>query len=817
MTVTREKKTTQLLRGEQIYQSKAMRGLGRMEELEKKTERERRPYREGVGLCIERARLYTQASRQAEGEPMVLRRAKCLSAVLDKMTIYILPHERIVGNSASKPDSIITYPELWWRWLDKAIENEYKILLPDETERKELHEIHKYWRNQAVHGMERSLLSEQVLPYWYYTNHGVISWIHGGRTGVPNYEKVFKLGLNGIIDEAKLRLKAIDADPVTYLNAREYLEQKRFLQAAIISLEAGVRFGKRFAQKAEAMAKVETHAGRKKELEEIAEICNRVPGEPPRTLHEALQCYWFITLITRILDLQTPGLGDRFDQNMYPFYRKDTEEKRITRGQAQELVEHVWLKMNEEGQLVPPAQGAGGFTLMTARVLDIGGQTAEGNDATNDMSYIVLDACKSIRLAQPAVAVRLHRNSPEEFLLAVIDVHQAGAAGLISLFNDEMMVPYLMGFGIPVQDARSYTTEGCMRWIIPGKAMGMRALGGYFCLLKCLEYALNQGMDKFSGKRWGCATPDPHTFESIDDVIRAYLDQVRFFFEKHVAIYNMVDVLDEEYLPQPFLSALMDGCIEKGRDCRKYKYFPNTIIQPNGQINVVNSLAAMKKLVFAEKRVSMAELLDALKNNWEGKEDLRRMFITQAPKFGNDDDYVDLLARDVALKTTQVFRSFKNIWGGSFLEDGTGGSTYFAYSGLTGATPDGRKDRDLFNDGTISPVIGTDKKGPTAVLRSVAKIDHVRTFTQLLNQKFLPEFFRGENRAKFVSYLRTWVGLGIHHVQFNVMDADTLRDAQLHPERYGDLVVRVAGFSAYFVDLEKELQEQIIDRTELTL
>jgi pyruvate-formate lyase len=345
--------------------------------------------------------------------------------------------------------------------------------------------------------------------------------------------------------------------------------------------------------------------------------------------------------------------------------------------------------------------------------------------------------------------------------------------------------------------------------------MGMRALGGSIALPKCLEYALNQGKDEkfFGGKQIGYPTPDPLTFTSIEDVIEAYLTQLRFFLGKLVTIYNLVDVLDGERLPQPLLSSFLDGCIENGKDCREYKYFPNTIIQPVGQITVANSLAAMKKLVFEEKRVSMAELLDALKNNWQGKEELRQMCL-EAPKFGNDDDYVDLVARDIQLRTTEVFHSFKNIWGGPVIEDGTGGSNYYAFSGLTGATPDGRIDRDYFNDGTVSPVPGTDKKGPTAVLKSVAKVDHARTFTHLFNQKFPPQYLTDEYKDNFVAYLRTWGNLGIHHIQFNTISRETLSDAQEHPEKYKDLVVRVAGFSAYFIDLGKPIQDQIIARTE---
>lgn len=809
-----EKRLTERLRDEMVYQVKSLRCLGRPED--QKLLGKGVPYRPGVKLCLERIRLLTESYKETEGEPIVLRRAKAMAKILDNMTIWIGEHERIVGNYASNPNSLISYPEQFWRWLDKAIDREYSMLL-DEEGRQELHELHKYWQNRGMQGMERELVPEEVKPYWYFNNHGAYLWLHGARAGeIVNYDKLFKVGLNGIIKEAEDRLKEIATDPNIYLNGREYLEQKRFLEAVIISLEAAVRWGKRYAEKARETAKEETDWKRKRELEEIAEICDWVPGNPPRTLHEAIQCYWFITIITRELDVQTTGTGDRIDQILYPFYKKDKEEGRITRESAQELVEFLRLKFNELGDLTAPLQGAmsaGGN--MTARVLTIGGQTSDGDDATNEMSYIVLDALKTIGLTQPAIAVRLHRNTSQEFMQAVTDALRV-RAGLLSLFNDEFYLPYLTAKGIPLEDARAYCIEGCMRWGLPGKPMAHRALGGMFALPKCLDYALHQGVDKFSGKQMGYPTPDPLTFNSVEDVIEAFLTQVRFFTEKLVTIYNVVDKLEEEYIPQPFNSALLDGCIEHGRDCRTYKYFPQTLFQPVGHITVVNSLAALKKLVFDEKKVSMAELIEALKNNWEGKEELRQLFIN-APKFGNDDDYVDLLARDVIRRATKIMESFKNIYGGHFQMDGTGGSSYYAYSGLTGATPDGRRDRDLFNDGTISPVIGTDKKGPTAVLKSVAKVDPLTTFNHLFNQKFLPFYLEGENREAFISYLRTWVDLGIHHVQFNVIDRETLLDAQQNPEKYADLVVRVAGFSAYFIDVGKEVQDQIIARTEQRL
>ncbi|MBW2003364.1 MAG: hypothetical protein JRI72_01955 [Deltaproteobacteria bacterium] len=808
---------TQEMKNDIAYQNKGGRGAGRIEVAEGQVERikeeGRMPYRAEVCLCIDRARLVTQGYKQAEDDPMVLRRAKALAHYLDNRKLYVLPHERIVGNIAGQPCSLITFPEKWSRWLDKAIDGEYAALLSDDDERQELHEIHKYWANKSVHGMERSLIPKDIFEYWFYPNHGVFLWLHGGHVGTPHYEKLFKVGLKGIVEEAKTYLDKISTDPELYLYARDYLKKRAFYEAVIIATEAVIRQGKRFSQLCQRKASEEKGGKRKAELEEMAKICDWVPENPPRTLHEALQFYWFVNLVSRVLTLQSSGNGERIDQIFYPFYKKDKDEGRITYEQAQELVEHLLLKFNEEGALIPPSQPAAG-PLIT-RVTTIGGVSREGADATNEMTYIFMDAKNEIGLNQPALAIRLHPQTPQALYKKIVEsvVKQPGA---YSFFNDSMMIPFLMNLGIPLKDARDYATDGCMRWIIPGKAMCNRALGGSVALPRCLELALYQGVDKFSGKKVGPRTGDPLTWSSVEDVMLAYEEQLRFFMHKLITIYNVVDVLDEKWLPQPFLSGVVDGCLERGQDCREYKYYANTIIQPVGQVTIINALAAMKKLVFEEKKVSMAELIDALKNNWQGKEKLRQRFLTDPPKWGNDDDYVDLIGREFYTRTNRVIKSFKNIWDVSFNEDGTGASTYYDYSGLTGATPNGRKDRDLFNDGTVSPEIATDVKGPIATMKSVSKIDHVGTFTHLFNQKFTPKEVMRNDGANFIALLRAFVSLGIHHTQFNVIDRETLLAAQEHPEGYADLVVRIAGLAAYFVDLTKAVQDQIIERTELS-
>ncbi len=379
------------------YQSKSGRGVGRIEASEGKVERvreeERMPYRTEIRLCIERARLITEGYKMAEDDPIILKRAKALAHYLDNRTLYILPHQRIVGNSASKPCSLITFPEKWSNWLEKAIDGEYQMLLPDEKDRQELHEIHKYWRNKSVHGMERRLLPKEILEYWFYPNQGVFLWLHGGHVGTPNYEKIFKVGLKEIVEETKTKLEEISSDPELYLHARDYLKKKAFYEGVIIITEAVINQGKRFSQLCQQEAAEEKDEKRKAELEEMARICDWVPENPPRNLHEALQSFWFVNLVARVLDLQTSGNGERIDQIFYPFYKKDKEEGRLTYDEAEELVEHLMLMFNEEGALIPPSQPKAG-PLIT-RVTTIGGVTREGSDATNEMTYIFMDASSS--------------------------------------------------------------------------------------------------------------------------------------------------------------------------------------------------------------------------------------------------------------------------------------------------------------------------------------------------------------------------------------------------------------------------------------
>jgi pyruvate formate-lyase/glycerol dehydratase family glycyl radical enzyme len=767
-----------------------------------------------LNLDIERARFITQSYKNTEGEPIVIRRAKAMANYLDNKTIDIGPNDLIAGSVGTYAVDVISYPELYSKWVDKAIDSGYRDMLND-MERAELHEINKYWLSRSVHGAERNMLTEQDQQYRSYLNHGVFLWVHGAHIGqMPNYEKLFKVGLNGIKKEAEVKLREIRQDSeLIHSQPREFMNKRAFLEAVILSIEAAVRWVRRYAELARVKASQEKNQTRRNELERIAESCGWVPDNPPRTFFDTLQCWYLIMLLVRLHDIQTVGIGDRVDQIWYPAYKKDMEAGRITAPQAEELIQNVWLKLAELKDFNAPIMASGAHT--TPRYITIGGQDRMGRDATNELTYMIMDSVRSLRLVEPMISVRLHRNTTEEFLHRFAGILRRDS-GHYGIFNDEFMVPFLMSNGIPTEDARDWAVEACASYSVVGKPMGHRAISGLgFVLPKCLEYGLNEGRDChfFSDKQLGAATPHPVTFTSIEDVIKAYLDQVKFFTEKLVTLSNLTDAIEAEWLPQPFNSALLDGCIENATDVRELHYWHKTNIQPVGHTTVVNALVAMKKLIFEEKKVNMAELLLALRDNWEGKEELRQMF-RDAPKFGNDDDYVDLFAREIHVRTCQVMQSFKNAYGYNVTCDGSGGTSYFHLAGLTGATPDGRKKGDLFSDGTVSPDIGTDRKGPIAVLRSVAKIDPMLTFNQVLNQRFVPTSLEVENRSNFVNYLRTFIDLVVPHIEFNVIDNHILLEAKAHPENYQDLIVRVAGFSAYFVDMNPEIQDQIIARTQ---
>ena len=769
--------------------------------------------RPGSKLCLDRARLLTESYKTTEGEPEVIRRAKALSHVLENTTIYIRDGELIVGNCESNPQSFCFYPELDHKWLTQALEDGLRDLL-DENGKQEYKKIVQYWEGKSLGERALNVLPKRLQDYLSYGPAYVHNFEQPQPSEIFNLGKLFKLGLNGIMDQVKARLEELESKT---LPAREYVEQKHNLEANLIALNAAIKFGKRYGVLARKIASAQKDMKRKEELNKIAEVCDRIPGSPPSTLHEAIQSYWFCMLITKQFEARGQGAGHRLDLLLNPFYQKDKQKGQITREEAQELLECLFIKICEWGALYNPGMSPHSVGISQLRDITIGGVTPEGDDATNEFSFIILDAVQSLQLPEPGIALRYHSKISPELILKAIDVLRSGI-GYPAFYNDSVIIQWLVSRGIPLEEASDYGIWSCVGPSIPGKNTGTcRPNAGSISLGKCLELALFQGKDKntFTGKQLGPKTSNPKTFTCIEDVTDTFLTQVNFFAGKLVGVYDILQLIHEQYLQRPFASTLIDDCIEKGKDCTSWQYNMLMGMLMGGSTNVANALAAIKKFVFDDRVITMEELVEACGKNFEGNEELHLRLINEAPKFGNDYDYVDMLARDVHIKGNEEVAKHKSMFGFPFLFDGGIVAGYYGLSKGCGALPDGKKDSDPFADAVISPAAGTDKKGPTAVLKSVSKV--TPTYPHLLNQKFLPQFLEGENKEIFAQYLRSWSDLGIWHVQFNVMSKETLLDAQSHPEKYSDLIVRVAGFSAYFIDLTPEIQNDIIRRTEQRL
>jgi len=781
-----------------------------------KEEKQKHKARWGSGakelhICLERGRLITESYKETEGEPEVLRRAKALAHILENMSIYIRDGERIVGNFASDEYGLPFMPELATEWVAERVNEELYDML-DEEGHQEFNEIMGYWRDKCIDARVKALLPDYLKDYIKWNGLAETEQYQIDRViAAVNFKKVLEVGLEGIIAQAEERLNTLRKDVPEGPEVGDWSSQIEFLEAVIISLRGAINFAHRFSNLARKIAEKGEKPERREELLEIAEICERVPAKPARTLHEALQSFWFTYLITDLIETTAHGIGIRFDVVMNPYYQADKEAGRLNYEKALELVKYLWVKIEETGQLLNRAfHGAGpGTTLYQS--FTIGGVDENNEDASNEFSFIILDASKDLHTCQTNIPFRFHPKINHELVLKAIDVIRTGV-GYPSIFNDSTIIPWGSSRGLSLKEARDYVIVSCVNWGIPGKVTkGRVACSGSICMGKCLELALNQGKDPYTGKQLGPVTPDPLTFKSIDDVKEAFFTQVDSIIEKLSKINNVALDVYRQYGQRPFASSLFDGCIERGMDCTawKEKYSYNWMYAA-GNTNVADSLAAMKKLIFEDKVISMEELLGALRDNFEGKEELRLKLLNEAPKFGNDDDYVDSIMREVQHGIQKVAEEYVDIFGVSYSFDGSIAAGYYTLGRRTGALPDGKKRKESFADAVMSPAAGRDTKGPTAVIKSMGKV--TPTWPFLANQKFMPQFLEGDNRELFAAYLKTWAELGNWHIQFNVIDRDTLLDAQRNPEEYYNLVVRVAGYSAYFVDLPKGVQDDIIAR-----
>ncbi len=759
----------------------------------------------------ERAILITESFKETEALPIVIRRARALEKILNEMTIVIRDEELIVGNQTVKPRSSPVFPEFSNKWLLDEFETLGKrtgdvFLISEETKQK-LQEVFKYWEGKTTSELAESLMTQEsknaqavgVFTVGNYFYNGV------GHINV-DYGKVLNKGFKGIIEEAETEKAKLD-----YSNPDD-MKKEQFLTAVIIAANAAINFAKRFAQKAKELADTTTDSRRRDELLQIAQNCDWVPANPARSFYEALQSFWFVQLIIQLESNGHSISPGRFDQYMFPYYQQDIANGIITRDKAQELLDCLWVKFNEINKVrdAGSTKAFGGYPMF--QNLIVGGQTSDGLDATNELSFMCLEATVHTKLPQPSISIRIWNKTPDELLLKACEVSRVGL-GMPAYYNDEVIIPALVSRGVSLRDARDYCIIGCVEPQKGGKTEGWHD-AAFFNMAKVLEITINNG--KVGDKQLGPKTGDFCSFATFDDFMNAFRTQMAYFVKLLIIADNAVDIAHSERAPLPFLSSMVEDCIVKGKSLQEGGACYNfTGPQGVGVANVGDSLAAIKKLVYEEKRITLQELKDALDTNFDGKEDLRQMLLNRAPKFGNDNDEVDDLAREAALIYCQEVEKYKNPRGGCFQPGLYPVSANVPLGAITGATPDGRKAGTPLADG-VSPVSGRDLKGPTAAINSVSKLDHhIASNGTLLNQKFHPAALEGMAGIRnLASLVRSYFDQKGLHVQFNVVSRETLLEAQKNPSKYRNLVVRVAGYSAHFTSLDKAIQDDIIERTE---
>ncbi len=765
-------------------------------------------------VCHERAVLVTEIYAQLGGvlSPILLR-ARALAAVLDRMSIVIGSDELIVGNQAGRPRAAPVFPEYSWEWILEELDSlperaADRFAVPPET-RRTLREVLPRWRARSFRDRAVRALPEDVLK----AHHSLLFLLTSLGCGVghlaPDYSRVLNRGLEAMAGEARAQLEALDlTDP-------DALRRRDFCQAAAIVATAAVRFANRFADLAERLAAAETDAGRRIELVEIARICRNVPARPATTFHEAVQSFWFVHLIVQIESNGHSISPGRFDQYMAPFFEADMANGNLDRARVLELLDGLWIKFNEIMKLRDRTAsiGFGGYPLF--QNLIVGGQAVDGRDATNVLSYLCLEATRRTRLPQPSLSVRIHHGTPPEFLRAAADLAREGL-GLPAFFNDEAIIPLLQNMRVPLDEARVYAEVGCVEPQVPGRTNGYYP-AGFLNLGKLLTLALHNGTDPLTGEELGPADQAFEGFTRYEDVVGALDRQLDHVIRLMVTGDNILDDLHGTLAPNPFVSLLVDDCLARGLAYEQggaiYNYTgPNTV----GLANVADALMAIKRLVFEERRVEMDALLAMLDQDFAGGEGTRLLLLNRAPKFGNDHEEVDGIARALATRILKGFKQYRNPRGGRYEPGLQSISAHALFRDAVAATPDGRTAKMLLADGGISPAQGRDRRGPTAVIRSAARLDHREASNgTLLNIKLNPQSVAGESGLEnLAALIQTYFQLGGQHIQFNVIHSDVLRAAQCHPEQYRDLVVRVAGFSVLFTAIDRVLQEDIIERTE---
>jgi formate C-acetyltransferase len=762
-------------------------------------------------VFAERAVLATRAYAETEGQPVALRRAEMMWRILDGVKTVIRDGELIVGCKTPAILGSPLYPEVACDWVETeldtiALREEAPFAVSEVTKEALRAEVFDYWRGKQVYNRIMEVLPEEVLQA---TDEGVFFHYYLNRTIghiTVDYERVLRKGFLGLKKEVKDELGKINYED------RGCLKKIYQLKAMARCCDSAIRFAERYAEEAERQAASESDATRREELEEITRICRRVPAHPAQDFREALQSFWFVHLILN-LETNSYAIGPgRFDQYLYPYYRADVDAKKLTRDEVRELMACLWLKLNELTVVKEGGTAKASTTFNDFQNLNLAGQTADGRDACNDLSYLCLEVSEQLQVPQPQISALISEKTPDHFLLKACEVISLGF-GMPAVFNEDEKVQALLHKGKTLEDARLGGINGCVELVVQGK--DMMASSGYLSMPKCLELALNNGINPVTGNRLGPATGNPRDWTSFDDLMEAYKKQLAHAVDLKVVYDGIARQAYAEFCPVPFTSLLISDCLEKGLDYHDGGSRYNLpLICGVGTGTMADSLAAIKKLVFDDRQITMGELVDALQANFVGYERLRQMLLNRAPKWGNGDDDVDTLAHDLVEIFCDELEKHRNSEGVRYAANMIPTTTHIWFGALSGATPDGRLAGVHFSEG-ISPVQGMDQNGPTAVVRSMARLDHVRCCGTLFNMKFHPSALSGEDgQRKFADLIRTYFKLGGHHMQFNVLSADTLRAAQQRPDEYRTLVVRVAGYSDYFVRLSKDLQDEIISRTE---
>lgn len=779
-------------------------------------------------IDIERAKYFTDSFKETEGQPLILRWSKALKHIAENITIYIDDDQLVVGRAGYPGKYGLLFPELDGDFLDIALEQlpdrvESPFTISDEDAQVVIKEIAPYWKGKTFHEALTKALPPETLKYTYdpidplksrfivnetASFRSSIQWVH-------DYEKVLKKGFKGIKEDAQKQLDALDP-----FSPADNLEKAPFLQSVIMTCDAIVIWAKRHAKLASEMAEKETDPQRKKELLELAELCAYVPENPARTFREAVQSQWFTQMFSRIEQKTGTIISNgRMDQYFYPYYKKDLEEGRITEEKALELLECMWVAMAQFIDLyISPTGGAFNEGYAHWEAVSLGGQTPGGQDATNDLTYLFLKSKQEFPLNYPDLAARIHSRSPERYLHEVAETIKEGS-GFPKLINDEEVIPLLLSKGAKFEEAYDYAVSGCSECRMPNRDTYTSG-NPYINFAAAVEMVMYNGKMELHGEEViGLETGDPLKFKTWDEFWDAYLLQQTNLL-KHAFIQQHIIInLRPKHFATPLGSVLHDLCMETCKDLHTpvieggidLGYF-----ELMGYGTVVDSLAAIKKLVYEDKKITMSELITALKCNFEGKEAIRQMLIN-APKYGNNNPYPDTLAKTIDLEAQKFTRKYSKDLGVHLDLRLVPFTSHVPFGKVVGASPNGRKAWTPLADGS-SASHGADAKGPTAILLSnfnSKNFNYREHAARLLNIKLSPACVEGdEGTKKLISFIRTWCDLKLWHIQFNIINRETLLAAKKNPENYRGLIVRVAGYSAYFVDLSSDLQDDVIARTE---